>query len=138
MPAAFGLDQTVDDRITHVVVDLANKIGADAIITPSLSGRTARLIARHRPGMPVIAPVPSEAIRRRLAVVWGVEPVLMEDHKHDGDNRMRMALQAAFDAGAIQAGQCAIVLASHPIEAGPRVPTIQFVRVGKDGTAVEI
>ena len=42
-------DCSVDDHITHAVVELAGKIEADAIITPTISGRTARMIARHRP-----------------------------------------------------------------------------------------
>jgi len=132
------LDRTLDDHVTHAVVELASKIGADAIITPTLSGRTARLIARHRPSVAIIAPAPSEAIRRQMAVVWGVRTAPMDGSIHEGNNRISDALRAAFDAGAVKVGQCAIILAGHPIEGGPHLPTIQFVRVGEGGTATEL
>jgi pyruvate kinase len=131
------LDRCVDDHITHSIVDLAGRIGADAIITPTLSGRTARLIARHRPAAAIIAPVPFEPVLRQMALIWGVRPVLMNGFGHEGDNRMSGALRVAFAAGAVTTGQCVIILAGHPIEGGPHVPTIQVVRVGEAGTAVE-
>ena len=131
------LDRSVDDHITHAVVALAGKIGADAIVTPTLSGRTARLIARHRPSMAVVAPVPTEAIFRQMAVDWGVQPVLMGACRA-GDDRMSGALRSAFEAGVVKAGQSVILLAGHPIEGGTHVPTIQFVRVGAGGVASEL
>ena len=130
-------DRTVDDHITHSIVDLAHKIGADAIITPTLSGRTARLIARHRPMTAIVAPAPTEAIMRQMAVVWGVQPVPMTDLSRHGANRMSGALSASFAAGAVKVGQCVIILAGHPAEGGPHVPTIQFVRVGEGGQPSE-
>jgi pyruvate kinase len=126
----------VDDHITNTVVEMAGAINADAIVTPTLSGRTARLIARHRPATAVIAPVPSEAILRQMAIVWGVRPVLMSSCRH-GDDRLNEALKAAFEAGAVKLGQFVILWAGHPIEGGPRLPTIRFVRVGAGGTPTE-
>jgi pyruvate kinase len=130
------VDRTLDDHVTHAVVELAGRIGADAIITPTLTGRTARLIARHRPVIAIVAPTPSEAVRRQMAVIWGVQPVSMGGECHHGDNRMSGALRAAFQAGAVTPGQLAIILAGHPVEGGPHTPTIQFVRVGEGGTAL--
>ena len=132
------MDRSIDDHITHEVVELAGKIGADAIITPTLSGRTARLVARHRSGTAVIAPVPSESVLRQMAIVWGVQPVLMAAGIHPGDDRIIAALQAAFVAGAIKSGQCVIVLAGHPVEGGAHLPTISFVRIGEGGEPVEL
>ncbi len=128
---------SVDDHITQTVVELAQKIAADAIITPTLSGRTARLIARHRPTASIVAPVPDETILRRLALIWGVQPVLMDAHRRSGDDRLSAALKASFDAGAVKAGQRVILLAGHPIEGGERLPTIRFVLVGAAGNPTE-
>jgi pyruvate kinase len=130
-------DATADDHITHAVVDLAGKIGADAIVTPTLSGRTARLIARHRPATDVVAPVPDATILRRMALIWGVRPVLMEDCCRTGDDRLGLALRAAVMSGAVAPGQTVILLAGHPVEGGPRLPTIRVVRVGPGGEQAE-
>jgi pyruvate kinase len=130
-------DTSIDDHIAHAVVELACTIGADAIITPTLSGRTARLIARHRPLVEIIAPAPSEAIVRQLALVWGVRPVLMGGVIQPGHDRLRAALKAAFAAKAVVAGQRVVLLAGHPWEGEARLPTIRFVCVGEGGVPTE-
>ncbi len=130
-------ERTIDDHITQMVVELADLVGADAIVTPTLSGRTARLLARHRPKAALIAPAPDPALLRQLAVVWGLQPVLMDHCCQTGDDRLAGAVQAAFDQGAVTAGQLVIVLAGHPVEGGERLPTVRLLRVGENGRAGE-
>jgi pyruvate kinase len=130
-------DRTADDHITAMVIDLAQKVGADAIITPTLSGRTARLLARHRPRAAIIAPAPTEAVLRRMAVVWGLRPVLMTSAGRPGDDRLRGAVKAAFDAGAVRPGALVVILAGHPVEGEELLPTIRLARVAEDGRATE-
>ena len=129
--------RTVDDYLTEMVVELAGKIGADAIITPTLSGRTARLLARHRPRAAIVAPAPTEAILRQMAVIWGLQPVLMAERHQLGDDRLTAAIKGAFDAGVVRVGSLVIVLAGHPVEGGERLPTIRLARVAARGTAAE-
>src|SRR5207248_10591381 len=121
------LPDDADTPITIAVCTLADQTGADAVIVPTLSGRTARLIARCRPACAIVAPVPSAAVRRRLALVWGVSPVPLAADLPPGADRLAAAVRAAFDAGVVQAGQRVIVLASHPVEGGERMPTVRVV-----------
>jgi pyruvate kinase len=134
--SALRPDQS-DTPLTIAVCTLAADLAADAIVVPTLSGRTARLIARCRPAAAIIAPVPSADIRRRLAMVWGVNPVPLASELPAGADRLGAAVKAAFDAGAVTAGQRVIALARHPIQAGGRMPTVRVVRVGEGGTSVE-
>jgi pyruvate kinase len=128
--------RTVDDHMTEMAVELAGQVAADAIITPTLSGRTARLLARHRPQAAIVAPAPTEAVLRQMAMIWGLQPVLMEARR-TGDDRISGAIRAAFDAGAVRAGACVVVLAGHPVEGGERLPTIRLARVADGGRATE-
>jgi pyruvate kinase len=130
-------DYSVDDHITQMVVELAERVGADAIITPTLSGRTARLLARHRPRAAIVAPAPTDEVLRRMTLVWGLKPVLMNYRRRAGDDRLTGAVQAAFDAGAVAAGARVIVLAGHPVEGGEHLPTIRLAKVGAGGAASE-
>ena len=123
----------IRDQFTHSTCELAFEINADAIITPTYSGRTARMIARHRPAMKIIAPTPSEAVYRQLAMSWGVTPVLFLTKLNPGDGRIEASVQAAVQAGAVSAGQRAIILAGHPFEGGEELLTIRAVTVGSDG-----
>jgi pyruvate kinase len=127
---------TIDDDVTHLTCSLARDIAADAIVTPTLSGRTARLVARHRPRAAVVAAAPAEAILRQLVIVWGTQPVPLPAHLGPGEDRLDAAVHAAFAHGAVAAGQLVVVLAGHPIEGGDRFPTIRVVRVGENGQSI--
>jgi pyruvate kinase len=111
-------------------------VGAAAIIAPTLSGRTARLVVRHRPWARVVAVAPAEAVLRGLALVWGVTPVRMTPTAAGGD-RMATAVADAFAAGTVRPGERAVVLAGHPIEGGPRFPSVRVVRVGENGRSCD-
>ncbi len=61
-----------DDVIAWAACEVAERIGARALIVPTASGFTARKVAARRPNIPIIALTPSDAVRRRLSIVWGV------------------------------------------------------------------
>jgi len=52
---------------------------ATAIVAPTVSGETARTIARFRPHCPIVAVTPSPITQRRLALVWGVYSIWRPD-----------------------------------------------------------
>jgi len=71
---SYGHD-TITEAISYAAVDIANDVNAPAIVTATMSGTTARMVARHRPAMPVVAVTPSRTTLFRLKLVWGVVPV---------------------------------------------------------------
>src|SRR5437763_10556181 len=76
---SYAAEPPLSDRpLAAAACDLARVTEAAAIITPTLSGRTARLIARHRPRARIVAPAPGEQVRRQMALFWGVQPVPMD------------------------------------------------------------
>jgi pyruvate kinase len=123
----------IDDHISRETCDLARNVGAVAIVAPTYSGRTPRLVARHRPPAVVVAPASQEAVLRQLALVWGLLPVPLSAAAHPGEDRLEAAVRAAFAHGALRVGDLAVALAGHPIEGGDRFPTIRVVRVGEGG-----
>lgn len=126
----------IEDPITHAACSLALEVEASAIVTPTISGNSASLVARYRPWMRIVAVAPSEAVLRRLALVWGVRQVPMTTTA-PGDDRLDRAVRDAFAAGAVRAGERVVVIAGHPVEGGPRHPTIRVVRVGDAGCSGE-
>ena len=127
---------TIEDALSFSACNLAKEVHAAAIITPTLSGRTARLLARYRPSAAIVAPAPTAAVERQLALVWGVRPVPMLPIK-SGDGRMVASVKSAFAAGAVLAGDRVVVLAGHPVEGDIRMPTLRVVRVGEGGASQE-
>ena len=125
------------DHVSHTICELAHETGAEAIITPTLTGRTARLAARHRPKPAIVAVATDDAVVRQLAVVWGVHAVPVPFPIQTGDDRIEAAVRAAFLGGAVKPGALVVVLAGHPIEGGEGFPTIRLVRVGEEGRSCE-
>jgi pyruvate kinase len=67
-----GEDHLVD-AVSLGAVEIAEEIGASAIACLTHSGRTARMIARYRPLVPVVALTDNPLLERTLNLVWGVD-----------------------------------------------------------------
>jgi len=59
--------------IAHNLCDAARELRLDALVIPTLSGRSARLVSAHRPTVPIYALSPGRETVRRCALMWGVE-----------------------------------------------------------------
>ena len=127
--------EEIESEITEATVRLAEDLRADAIITPTYTGRTARLLARYRPTALVVALGPTPAVVRQLAVSWGVVPLLMPA-LGDGESRIMTSVRAAFEAGAVKAGDRLVAIAGRPLQGGQHQPTIRVVRVGPAGESL--
>ena len=68
--------RTFAEAVAHASVDTATDLSAAAIVAPTVSGETARTIARFRPHCPIVAVTPSPITQRQLMLVWGVYPIL--------------------------------------------------------------
>ncbi len=67
--------------LAHNACDAARELGLAALIVPTLSGRSARLISAHRPNVPIYALSPGKETVRRCALMWGVEAASMRRHE---------------------------------------------------------
>ncbi|WP_339106097.1 pyruvate kinase [Haloterrigena salinisoli] len=107
IPAA-GEAQT--DALARSARFLARDIGADAVVAATESGYTALKTAKYRPDVPVVASTPSQEVRRRLALTWGVTPLYAPVSGQGADAVVEKAVQAALNAGAAESGDTVIVL----------------------------
>ena len=73
----FKIKNTVD-AISHATCGMAIDIGAKAIAVCTLSGMTARMVSRFRPPMDIIGVTTNERTWRKLALSWGITPVMCE------------------------------------------------------------
>jgi pyruvate kinase len=70
--------KNTNDAISHATCGMAIDIGAKAIAVCTLSGMTARMVSRFRPPMDIIGVTTSEKTWRKLALSWGITPVMCE------------------------------------------------------------
>ncbi len=94
----------VTAAVSAAVCELANDLRLAAIVTATQSGATTRAVARHRPSVPIVAVTPHPAVARRLGVVWGVRPLVVE-LAEDTDVMLTSVLAAVRDAGLARSGE---------------------------------
>lgn len=82
---------------------------ADAVVVFSESGATARLMSKQRPAAPIVAVTPSELIRRRMALYWGVVPLTMPRIEQT-DERVEEIERRLKEEGLAKSGQRIVIL----------------------------
>jgi pyruvate kinase len=108
------LGKSISESVAYAACELAESIGAAAIITFTKSGRTARLVAKYRPRACILAPTPVEETHRQLALTWGVTPILCSSSK-DTDGMIRQILETARDSRLVKKGQRVVITAGVPV-----------------------
>ena len=104
---------TVANAVSFACCQMAEQLGASAIITPSNSGSTARMVARFHPDCPIIAPTPSEHAYHQLGLSRGVIPAHMQ-MQENSDQMIEAAVEVAHSAGLVKTGDVVIVVAGVP------------------------
>jgi len=67
--------------IAHNLCDAARELRLDALVIPTLSGRSARLVSAHRPTVPIYALSPGKETVRRCGLMWGVQAASIPRHE---------------------------------------------------------
>ncbi len=118
------------DAISHGTVQIAKEIGANAIVTITSSGFTARNISKYRSPVPVIAVTQDEHQLRALQLFWGIESIL-GPYSPNTDEMIDISLKAAMDRGCIKEGDSVVVTAGIPIGKPGSTNMIKVVTLGK-------
>ncbi|MGD9560522.1 MAG: pyruvate kinase, partial [Oscillospiraceae bacterium] len=105
---------SVTAAVAHATCSTAMDTGADAIITVTRSGETARLLCKYRPSTPIIACVMGEVVARQLNLSWGITPVIMA-YAHGTDELIEGSVAAAQAAGFVRDGDLVIITAGLPV-----------------------
>jgi len=66
--------------VAYAVCMAARELELDAIVVPTLSGRSARLVSAHRPTVPIYALSPGRETVRRCGLMWGVRAEYLRKH----------------------------------------------------------
>jgi len=105
---------TIARAVSHGAYHMAKDLKAAAILTPTQSGSTARMVSSFRPKQPIIALSPTEEVVRQLTLVWGVHPVQANDYANSED-MIDQAKQEALNSGLVQKGDRVVITAGMPI-----------------------
>lgn len=117
------------DAISHATAQIAQEIKADAVLTITESGFTARMIAKYKPNSKVVAVSRLPKSVRAMQLYWGVEP-LLGPYSANTDEMIEMSLQCALRNGAISYGASVVITAGVPIGTPGSTNLIKVVTVG--------
>ena len=101
------------DAISHTTCSMSIDVGAKAIVVCSVTGTTARMVSRFRTPVDIIGMTTDKKVWRKLALSWGITPVLSETFTSI-DVMFYMAKNCARDALGLKSGDN-IVLTAGPI-----------------------
>jgi pyruvate kinase len=109
-----GQDHDLNQVIAEASTLTADTINAACIITPTLSGHTAKLISKYRPLHPIVAASSNEKVRRRLLLWWGVSPVEVQN-EDDSETVIQGCIAAAIKGGFAQTSDKVVITAGLPL-----------------------
>ena len=110
----FETGGPLPDSVARAACGMAADIDATAIVTCTQSGRTARRVARYRPRAPILAPTPHAETYHRLALVWGVTPLLNQSEPTT-DELIAGALGVALASTRVRRGDTVVIIAGVPV-----------------------
>jgi pyruvate kinase len=121
---------TTTNAIGRATCNTAQDLEAAAIITATSSGYTSKAISKFRPKSPIIAVTTTEEVMRKLALEWGVYPVLAPDSKST-DEVIANSIEAAINSGFVKEGDLVVITAGIPAGLSGSTNLIKVHTIGK-------
>lgn len=111
-------DNTMTEAISQAVAYTSINLGVKAVLAPTESGNTAKMIAKYRPGVPIIAVTGSVNTAQMLTLVWGVNPIVTA-RVTTTDEILELAVDESLKHGFVDHGDVVVITAGVPVgEAG--------------------
>jgi pyruvate kinase len=108
---------SIADTIAESAAYMAESLGLELIVTGTTTGNTARHISSFRPHARVIAFTPFMRVARRLALVWGVEAILVEPYRYI-ETLIEIAEREVLARGFGQGGDVVAITSGMPVGEG--------------------
>ena len=119
----YPKETDIMSTIAHSVVVAANNIDASAIVTSTVSGRTAKHISALRPRSVILATCPEEKIARSLAFHFGIYPCVVPAF-HTTDEIIETAIKTAKRELNLQSGEKIVISGGFP-----QVKSTNFLKI---------
>lgn len=113
--AAKSHTPAISGVISRAASNAANELNANAVITSTQTGATAKRISQCRPECPIIAVTPDEVVARQLAFSWGVYPVVASKMEST-DEMLEKSVEIAKANDYVKSGDTVVLAAGVPVD----------------------
>jgi pyruvate kinase len=107
----------VTEAVSEAAANMAKQLNAAAVFSLTSTGFTSRLISKHRPECPILAITASRRVARKLALNWGVLPILYSKEPSD-KVKLEIAVKRAEKLGYTQSGDVVVATSGSGEKAG--------------------
>ena len=129
----FSLSRETTENLGTIMskagVKIAAEIGAKAIVTPTTSGNTARILSVFRPNEPILAVTLSRHAERALQLVWGVH-TCRSPRVDETESMMQNAMAIAMESGIAEISDKIVLVAGLPLSSPNMINTIRVIILG--------
>jgi pyruvate kinase len=110
-------EKSIAHAVSYSAYSTAMNLRAKAIICPTFSGNTAKMISMYRPKVPIIALTSSEKTRRQLQLQWGVIPLFLKEETST-DILFYKSVLMARELGLVKSRDLVVITAGVPLAPG--------------------
>jgi pyruvate kinase len=128
-PGAIAVPETIGSAIAQAAGEVGAAVGARALVAFTMTGGTARRLARYRSPIPLLAFTTEAATRSQLALTWGAETFLVPAVAHT-DDMVRQVEAALRDIGRCADGDLVVLVAGSPPGTPGRTNALRVHRIG--------
>jgi len=121
--------QTTGSAIAQAAGEVGAAVGARALVAFTMTGETARRLARCRSPIPLLVFTTEAATRSQLALTWGAETFLVPAVEHT-DDMVRQVEAALRDIGRCTPGDLVVLVAGSPPGTPGRTNALRVHRIG--------
>jgi pyruvate kinase len=121
--------QTTGSAIAWAAGEVGAAVGARALVAFTMTGETARRLARCRSPIPLLAFTTESATRSQLALTWGAETFLVPPVAHT-DDMVRQVEVALREITRCQVGDLVVMVAGSPPGTPGRTNSLRVHRIG--------
>ena len=128
-PALAEEPASTGGAIARAAAEEGAVVGARALVAFTITGETARRLARYRSPIPLLAFTPQPGTRSQLALSWGVETFIVPPAAHT-DAMVRQVEEALLDIGRCDQGDKVVIVAGSPPGTPGRTNALRVHRIG--------
>jgi pyruvate kinase len=120
---------TTGGAIARAAAEVGAIVGAKALVAFTMTGETARRLARYRSSVPLLAFTTEPATRSQLALTWGVETFIVPTVHHT-DDMVREVDRALLELGRLSTGDKIVIVAGSPPGSPGKTNALRVHRIG--------
>ncbi len=118
----------IEGGTARATAEVARDLGAKAVCVYTRTGSTARVLAKYRPSVPIIALTPNETVARRLKIVWGTY-ALHHPYEEDQDRMVQTLREEVVSMGLLKEDDLVCLVSGWPRKAHGFINTLSIIHL---------